>query len=164
MTTLAENDVAAGQPRTKPAPLPLAQVDEPTVSVRLVVRLLGPLEVACGDRPVGIGAAKERLLLVLLALNAPRVVATERLVDALWGEDPPESAGVSLRVLISRLRKALAAAGCDQASPARPPGDLRAGDGVDVDVDRFQALAARGSAQLAAGSARAAAATLRAAL
>ncbi len=57
MTTLAENDVAAGQPRAKPAPLPLAQVDEATVSVRLVVRLLGPLEVACGDRPVRIGAA-----------------------------------------------------------------------------------------------------------
>ena len=158
MTTLAENDVAAGQPRTKPAPLPLAQVDEPTVSVRLVVRLLGPLEVACGDRPVRIGAAKERLLLVLLALNAGRVVAAERLIDALWGEDPPESAGVSLRVLISRLRKSLAAAGCDHVIHARPPGYVLVGDAVDVDVDRFQALAARGTAQLAAGSARAAAA------
>ncbi|MGR6966289.1 FxSxx-COOH system tetratricopeptide repeat protein [Geodermatophilus sp. URMC 61] len=164
MTTLAENDVAPGQPRTKPAPLPLAQVDEPTVSVRLVVHLLGPLEVACGDRPVRIGAAKERLLLVLLALNAGRVVTAERLVDALWGEEPPESAGVSLRVLMSRLRKSLAAAGCDAAIRARPPGYVLAGEGVDVDVDRFQALAARGSAQLSAGSARAAAATLRAAL
>ena len=67
--TIAENDVAAEQPRTKPAPLPLAQPDEPTVSVRLVVRLLGPLEVECGNRQVRIGAAKERLLLVLLALN-----------------------------------------------------------------------------------------------
>ena len=76
--------------------------------MRLVVRLLGPLEVACGDRPVRIGAAKERLLLVVLALNAGRVVTAERLIDALWGEDPPESAGVSLRVLISRLRKGLA--------------------------------------------------------
>jgi len=79
-----------------------------------VVRLLGPLEVACGKRPVRIGAAKERLLLVLLALNAGRVVAAERLIDALWGEDPPASAGVSLRVLISRLRRGLAAAGCDE--------------------------------------------------
>jgi hypothetical protein len=43
--------------------------------VRLVVRLLGALGVECGDRPVEIGAAKERLLLVLLALNAGRVVA-----------------------------------------------------------------------------------------
>src|SRR4051812_20645494 len=132
--------------------------------MRLVVRLLGPLEVECADGPVRIGAAKERLLLVLLALNAGRVVAAERLVDALWGEDPPESAGVSLRVLISRLRKGLAAAGCDAAIHAQPPGYVLAGDGVDIDVDRFQALAARGSAQLAGGSARAAGVTLRAAL
>jgi DNA-binding SARP family transcriptional activator len=132
--------------------------------VRLVVRLLGPLEVECGDRPVSIGAAKERVLLGLLALNAQRVVSAERLIDALWGEDPPESAGVSLRVLISRLRKSLAAAGCDGTIRARPPGYVLAGDEVDVDVDRFQALAARGTAQLAAGSARAAAATLRAAV
>ncbi len=164
MTTLAENDVATGQPRTKPAPLPLAQVDEPTVSVQLVVRLLGPLEVECGDRPVPIGAAKERLLLVLLALNAGRVVTAERLVDALWGEEPPESAGVSLRVLVSRLRKGLAAAGCDDMIQARTPGYVLAGDDVDVDVDRFEALAARGNRQLSAGSVRAAAATLRAAL
>src|SRR4051812_42063894 len=59
--------------------------------MRLVVRLLGPLEVECGDRQVRIGAAKERLILVLLALNAQRVVSAERLIDALWGEDPPES-------------------------------------------------------------------------
>ena len=82
--------------------------------MRLVVRLLGPLEVECGDRPVSIGAAKERVLLGLLALNAQRVVSAERLIDALWGENPPDSAGVSLRVLISRLRKGRAAAGCDE--------------------------------------------------
>src|SRR3954454_13019498 len=132
--------------------------------MQLVVRLLDPLEVECGDQQVRIGAAKERLILVVLALNAQRVVSTERLIDALWGEEPPESAGVSLRVLISRLRKSLAAAGCAEVIQARPPGYVLVGDGVDVDVDRFQALAAGGSGQLAAGSARAAAATLRAAL
>src|SRR4051794_6342553 len=132
--------------------------------MRLVVRLLGPLEVECGDRQVRIGAAKERLVLVVLALNAQRVVSTERLIDALWGENPPASAGASLRVLISRLRKSLAAAGCAEVIHARPPGYLLAGGEVDVDVDRFQALAARGAAQLEAGSTRAAAATLRAAL
>ena len=132
--------------------------------MRLVVRLLGPLEVECGDRPVRIGAAKERLILVVLALNAERVVSAERLIDALWGEDPPESAGVSLRVLISRLRKGLAAAGCGDVIHARVPGYVLAAGDVNIDVDRFEALTARGTAQLAAGSARASAATLRAAV
>jgi DNA-binding SARP family transcriptional activator len=86
------------------------------------------------------------------------------LVDALWGEEPRESAGVSLRVLISRLRTSLAATGCDAAIHSRPPGYVLAGVDVDVDVDRFEALASRGTAQLAAGSARASAATLRAAV
>ncbi|MGR7026194.1 FxSxx-COOH system tetratricopeptide repeat protein [Geodermatophilus sp. URMC 62] len=130
----------------------------------LVIRLLGPLQVECGGREVWIGAAKERLILVLLALNGQRVVSTERLIDVLWGEDPPESAGASLRVLISRLRKGLAAAGCDDMIATRTPGYVLVSDNVDVDVDRFEALAARGNRQLSAGSVRAAAATLRAAL
>ena len=44
MTTIAENDVAARQPRTKPAPPPLAQADEPTVErpiIAAVIYLLG---------------------------------------------------------------------------------------------------------------------------
>jgi hypothetical protein len=44
MTTIAENAGAAGQPRNKPAPLPLAQVDEPTVErpiIASVIYLLG---------------------------------------------------------------------------------------------------------------------------
>ena len=44
MTTIAENDVAAEQPRTKPAPSPSAQVDEPTVErpiIAAVIYLLG---------------------------------------------------------------------------------------------------------------------------
>jgi hypothetical protein len=46
--------------------------------VRLLVRLLGPLEVECAGRPVPIGAAKERLVVVVLALNAGRVVPVDR--------------------------------------------------------------------------------------
>src|SRR4051794_41797446 len=44
MTTIAENDVAAGRPRNKPAPPPSAQVDEPTVErpiIASVIYLLG---------------------------------------------------------------------------------------------------------------------------
>jgi DNA-binding SARP family transcriptional activator len=132
--------------------------------MRLVVRLLGPLKVECGRRLVPIGAGKERLIVVVLALNAGRVVPIERLVDVLWGEDPPQSAGVSTRVLVSRIRKTVAAAGCPDVIGTRAPGYLMAAELVDVDVQRFEALAARGRAQLAAGSAHEAAETLRAAL
>jgi DNA-binding SARP family transcriptional activator len=130
----------------------------------VAVRLLGPLELRCGDRPVLIGAAKERLILVLLALNKEQVVSAERLVDALWDADPPPSAGASLRVLISRLRKTLAAAGCGDVIRARAPGYVLVGEELDVDVHRFESLTAQGARQLEAGSSHEAAATLRAAL
>jgi DNA-binding SARP family transcriptional activator len=132
--------------------------------MRVVVRVLGPLEVECAGRPVPIGAAKERLLVVVLALNAGRVVPVERLVDAVWGEDPPESAALTVRGLVSRLRKTLTAAGCPDVITTRSPGYLLATNAVEVDVHRFQALAADGRARLGAGSAADAAAMLREAL
>jgi len=51
--------------------------------------VLGPLEVVDGDRPLALGGAKQRTLLVHLLLNANTVVSTDRLIDVLWGEDPP---------------------------------------------------------------------------
>jgi DNA-binding SARP family transcriptional activator len=120
--------------------------------------------VECAGRVVPIGAAKERLIVVLLALNIGRVVPIDRLVDATWADEPPKSANTTVRVLVSRLRKTLAAAGCREVIDTRPPGYLMAADSVDVDVQRFQALADRGRARLAAGSAPEAAAILRAAL
>ncbi|MEV6301969.1 BTAD domain-containing putative transcriptional regulator [Actinoplanes sp. NPDC051861] len=132
--------------------------------MRLVVRLLGPLELEFAGRPVLIGAAKERVIVTMLAVSPGRVVPTAGLVAALWGEDPPESAALTVRVLVSRLRKALATAGCGDVIRTRPPGYLLVADGVEVDIDRFRALATSGRARLAAGAPADAAAALSAAL
>ena len=53
-------------------------------------RVLGPLEVVGDDGPLALGGAKQRALLALFVLNANRVVSRERLVDGLWGDDPPD--------------------------------------------------------------------------
>jgi hypothetical protein len=52
-------------------------------------RVLGPVEVLAEGRPVAIGGPKPRSLLVLLLLNAGRVVATSQVIEALWGGRPP---------------------------------------------------------------------------
>src|SRR5213080_221410 len=70
-------------------------------------RVLGPLEVSVEDRPVALGGQKQRALLALLLLDAGRVVSTDRLVNALWGEDPPRTAVTSLQNFVSQLRKLL---------------------------------------------------------
>ena len=105
-------------------------------------RLLGPLEVLVDGKPLSIAAAKPRALLALLLLNRNRVVPTERLVDELWGEEPPSRATKALQVYVSQLRKELG----PERLLTRPPGyELRVAEG-ELDVDRFEARVAEARA------------------
>jgi DNA-binding SARP family transcriptional activator len=73
----------------------------------LEIRILGPIEVADGDRSLPLPGPRQRGLLALLALHANEVVSSERLIDELWPGEPPESAAAALQAGMSRLRKAL---------------------------------------------------------
>lgn len=99
-------------------------------------RLLGPLEVERDGSPVEIGGPKQRAVVALLALEAGRVVATDRLITELWGESPPRTASTSLQNAISQLRKALGA----DAVVTRPPGYLLAVEREHVDLHRFERI------------------------
>jgi len=93
---------------------PLAQRESGTTGGRTIVefRILGPPR-GSGERPTGLqlGGRKQRALLAVLLLNANQVVSRDRLVDALWGERPPQTASHTLDAYVSRLRKALAGSG-----------------------------------------------------
>jgi len=86
---------------------------------------------------VDLGGAKQRALLAILLLHANEVVSTDRLIDALWDEAPPETAQKSLRVYISRLRKGL---GKERLETKAPGYRFRVADG-ELDLERFQRLA-----------------------
>jgi DNA-binding SARP family transcriptional activator len=61
-------------------------------------QLLGPLEVVGDDgNVVELAGERERNLLTTLVLGANQVVSTDRLADALWGDDPPAPADNALR-------------------------------------------------------------------
>lgn len=70
-------------------------------------RVLGPLEVRDGPRNVPLRKGRQRLLLAVLLLRANETVSSDRLIDALWGEEPPATAGSSLHNLVSGLRRDL---------------------------------------------------------
>jgi DNA-binding SARP family transcriptional activator len=70
-------------------------------------RILGPLEVESDGHVLPIGSRQPRALLTLLLLDANRVVSRDRLVEALWGDEPPDRAANALQVYVSQLRKAL---------------------------------------------------------
>ena len=63
---------------------------------RFEFRLLGALDVRKGDVSLQLGGPKQRALLALLLVDAGRAVSTDRLIDALWGEQPPRTAPTSL--------------------------------------------------------------------
>jgi DNA-binding SARP family transcriptional activator len=119
------------------------------------------------ERPVDVGSPKQRAVLGLLLLEGGRVVSTDQLIDALWGEHPPPAATTSLHAYISNLRRALEPGRKPRDAPTRlltrAPGYALVADRADVDWFRFEDLLSEGRAQLAAGRAMDALATLSAA-
>jgi DNA-binding SARP family transcriptional activator len=127
----------------------------------LYFRLLGPLEVSDGDRVLSLGGAKQRALLAILLLRANEVVSTDRLIDELWGEEPPPTAAKVVQVYVSQLRKAMAGRGRDPVIATRPPGYAVHVQAGQLDVDRFEKLLADARQARAAGNPEVAARLLR---
>jgi DNA-binding SARP family transcriptional activator len=101
-------------------------------------RILGPLEVLDGGRPIEIAGSKRRAVLAFLLLHANEVVRTERLIDELWGEQTPRNASGALHNHVSRLRKAL---GPDVLA-RREWGYVLRADEESIDLCRFERLLA----------------------
>jgi predicted ATPase/DNA-binding SARP family transcriptional activator len=128
-------------------------------------RVLGPLEVADDGRTLQVPGGKARALLAILLLNANRVVSTDRLIDLMWGDEPPATADKALQVHISQLRKALSPDD-PGSSPikTRPPGYLLALEARLLDLLYFSELVDEGRRAAGMGDVRLAAERLHAAL
>jgi predicted ATPase/DNA-binding SARP family transcriptional activator len=123
-------------------------------------RILGSVEAVGDDGPLALGAPKQRALLVFLLLNANTVVPRDRLVDALWGADPPRSAISSLQVYVHGLRRVLGAERIERHGT----GYRLQLDPVELDLSRFERLVESSTTALAAGRAAEAAEDLGRAL
>src|ERR1700761_6647162 len=69
--------------------------------------VLGPLQVRRDGAPVVIPGAKPRAVLTMLGLHGGSVVPADTLLELLWGDDPPRTAGKALQTHISSLRRTL---------------------------------------------------------
>lgn len=97
-------------------------------------------------KPIPLKGRKQRLLLGGLLLQAPRVAATDLLIELLWRDGLPEDPAAALQTQVSRLRKVLRQAGVDSDQPARESHGYRLEPGPDeVDAARFEALVAEAS-------------------
>ncbi|GAB2596717.1 hypothetical protein Aab01nite_72110 [Paractinoplanes abujensis] len=109
--------------------------------------MLGELRVLRDGVPADLGPAKQRAVLAVLLVNAGRAVPTQQIVDAVWGEEPPENGANVVQKHIAGLRRVL-----DPDRAPRTPGELvaltPAGyvlrlDGHTVDAHEFTAAATR---------------------
>lgn len=129
--------------------------------------VLGPLEVRLGDSAVQIRGWRERSVLAMLLLADGVTVPVERLVDAVWDDDPPGNALKAIRNCVSALRCRLAGVGGPAIPIETAPAGYRlpvAAGGIRLDARDFRRRVDDATRLAAAGSAVGAVAGLRAAL
>jgi len=108
------------------------------------LRLLGPVQLRIASRVVDLGPAKQRAVLAALLVDADQPLATETLIDRVWGDDPPVSVRSTLYSYVARLRAVLRQAIDGGEAPPRlefAAGGYRlALNGHHVDVHEFRRL------------------------
>jgi len=130
--------------------------------------ILGPLRAWRERTELELGPGKQRAVLAVLLLNANRPTPTTRIIDAVWGDCPPENGVNVVQKYIAGLRRIL-----EPGRSPRSPGHLlawtEAGYTLHVppgclDSDIFHDHVARARAARAAGRPTDAAGQLRTAL
>ncbi|MDI1463252.1 BTAD domain-containing putative transcriptional regulator [Catellatospora sp. KI3] len=113
-------------------------------------QLLGPVEVNFDGEPVPLGGSKPRALLAALLLEPGRVVSTDRLIDIIWDDDPPDTARPLVQTYVSALRRALGRHRAEEVIVTRAPGYLARIPAGSLDREVFKGLVTQGRAAAAA--------------
>ncbi|MCX5192902.1 tetratricopeptide repeat protein [Streptomyces sp. NBC_00249] len=108
--------------------------------------ILGPVEaVAPGSDAPGL-APRHRAVLAYLLLNAGVAISTDRLIDAMWGPLPPDSARAQIQTTIAAIRRMLRASEADGMLATRPAGYVITPEPGQLDLDEFTSLIAKATA------------------
>lgn len=100
--------------------------------------VLGTLEVLRDGEIIPLDSTKQRALLAVLLINANRVVSTDRLIEYLWHDSPPEAGVKTLRFHVSKLRDALDPDRTGMPLVTKSPGYSLEVAEVSVDANRFE--------------------------
>ncbi|GAA3834928.1 hypothetical protein GCM10022403_079640 [Streptomyces coacervatus] len=125
------------------------QPDEAVDVSTLTFSMLGPVGVWRDGLTVTIGSLRERLLLATLLLHEGRVVPTDVLIRAVWGDSPPALSTALLHVHVARLRRRLG----PNALVRKPPGYLLRLAPGSLDLHRARELVEQAGESRAAGRA-----------
>jgi DNA-binding SARP family transcriptional activator len=121
----------------------LAAVDhdaEPPVAFGV----LGPVDIDVAGSSVPLPTVKIRYLAAALILNRRHGLSPPQLTEVLWNDCPPMSAQKNLHQYVHRLRRLFTGCGLPDRLVRRPPAYLLRVDPHELDLSRFEALAAAG--------------------
>ncbi|MEV6429514.1 tetratricopeptide repeat protein [Nocardia sp. NPDC051463] len=104
------------------------------VGVRFTV--LGPVEVVVDGRALP-AAPRHRAVLAWLLFNAGRVYSNERLIDAVWGMEPPGTARSQIHAAITAIRRVLREAGVAEVLETKAAGYVVTPEPGMLDLDEF---------------------------
>jgi DNA-binding SARP family transcriptional activator/basic membrane lipoprotein Med (substrate-binding protein (PBP1-ABC) superfamily) len=121
-----------------------------TSSVRF--RLFGSLGADSEAGSVDLGPPKQRAVLAILLLHANELIPTDRIIDLVWGENPPRTAEHSVQIYVSNLRRVLSGGSQAGLIETRPPGYLLNVSPEAIDALRFERLIREGRAAVRAGN------------
>ncbi|MFE2015267.1 BTAD domain-containing putative transcriptional regulator [Streptomyces sp. NPDC059491] len=114
--------------------------------------LLGTLRLACEDREIRLGGARQRAVLALLLLRRGRTVSVDELAETVWDGSPPPTARTQISICVAQLRKLFREAGVDgEVIVTSHPGYRLDTDGHALDLADFLALAGQASALAGSG-------------
>ena len=106
----------------------------------MLVRLLGTVDAVGDSGDVSIPGVRRRSVLATLALRPGELVSVDRIVDAVWGDDPPATARNTVQVHVAFLRRALGVPG---VITGRAPGYVLSLPPPATDVVAVEDLLAR---------------------
>ena len=114
------------------------------------ISLFGDLRVTYGEDPLTVGGARQRSLLALLAINANLTLTPDRIIDELWGDEPPGRPSNAIRFHLSKLRSQLTPEGEDRTTliDTLPGGYALSIDPENIDAVRYEGLIVRAEALL----------------
>ncbi|MEV6367078.1 BTAD domain-containing putative transcriptional regulator [Micromonospora musae] len=127
-------------------------------------QLLGPVRVRAADGYRTISGARQRRILAALLVDANRVVSVDRLVDVVWGEQPPATSVQQVQNCVSSLRRMLVDVGHEPSINRMPTGYSLSVRDDAVDTRIFTDLVVLAERSAAKGDTDDACTTLRRAL
>lgn len=105
-------------------------------------RILGPLEIVVGSERLDLGGTRQQIVIATLLLSANRIVTTDRLLEAMYGEDLPPTSRSQAQIIISSLRRLFASRTHDPIISTYAHGYVIHVDSERLDAQQFEELVA----------------------